>query len=98
MATGAPATDRSFLDKISWPFLTAAVGSLVTLAASFGLEVSAEQLAAINLFVASAASLIARQKVTPWKPDAADGWSAETLAASAETVRVKPEDTEGEAA
>jgi hypothetical protein len=82
----APSTGQKWYDRIGWPVILGGVNSALVLAASFGLEVSAEQIAGINTVTALLFSLYARQKVTPWKPDKFGDWSAEKLAAEAETV------------
>lgn len=49
-------------EPVLWLALLRAVVVLVT---AFGLELSAEQIATVYLFMEAALSLIARQKVTP---------------------------------
>jgi hypothetical protein len=87
MATGAPATDRSFVDKIGWPFLPAVAGSAISVAVAFGLDLSALQVAELNTFVAALLGWVARQRVTPWKADVFADWAAEKLAGEAETAK-----------
>jgi hypothetical protein len=46
----------------------AAVRAMVVLVTAFGLDLSAEQVAAVYLAAESVLSLVAREKVTPWTP------------------------------
>lgn len=82
----APSTERKWYDRIGWPVIMGGINSALVLAASFGLDLSTEQIASINGVTALIFSLLARQKVTPWRADKYGDHSAAELAAMAEKL------------
>lgn len=84
MATGAPATDIKWYDKIGWPVILGFAATVIVGGAGIALGLDAAQMAGLETTVVTVFSFIARQKVTPWRPDKYADWSAEDLATNAE--------------